>query len=544
MGKNFKKSREFKPRSQTKSFESFNKKFINPEQSTLDKIDISQKGNNFSVLGLIDSVEQTGGPTIFNLNDGTGALALKAFDGAGVRAYPEIDVGDAVKAIVTVQEYNKEIEGEVVKMNKLDEKEKHAMFDKIKEMQIKRAAVEPIDFLVKDKILDKLKDRFVKAATEIRLAVIQNRPIVIRHHNDTDGYSSGYSLERAILPLIVKQHNSLKAAWEFYSRNPVNAPMYELEDSIRDTSHSLTNAAKFSNKMPLVLIVDTGSGEKDLLGIKQGRVHGIDFIVVDHHAFDEDLISKEVMVHINPFLVQEDGAKFSAGMLCAELARFINSNPELNIAQIPAMAGLADRTDNENALAGYLELAKKKGYTKELLSEIALVIDFVSSKLRFLEAREYIEVLFGEPMEKQKALVSLLAPYIKDLEKKGLEIAKDSTKREEIGSIVLQTLEIEKSFARGFYPKPGKCVSILHEYAYIEKKIEKLVTLGIMSDSCTIRASAESNFSVNELVDKLQKSLPEAFVEGGGHKHAGSIRFIPSKQNAVLEKIKEYIKKL
>ena len=524
-------------------FKGFERKPM-PESMDLGEVSLEYKDRDLILTGIIDQIEQTGGPTVFHLSDGTGMLALKAFDGAGVRAHPELNIGDAINTIVTVQEYNGELEGEISKVTKLDESKKKEILDNVIRLQRERAKVKPIPFLVEDPILEKLKESFVKAATEIKFAIIQNRPVVIRHHNDTDGYSSGFALERAILPLIVKQHNSIKSAWEFYTRSPCAAPMYEIDDSIRDTAHSLSRAAKFSNKMPLVLIVDTGSGEKDLLGIKQGKVHGIDFIVVDHHAFDEDLISKEVLVHINPFLVGEDGTKFSAGMLCTELARFINQDPNLNVTQIPAMAGIADRVDNPKALDAYLKIAEKKGYNKQLLADISTVIDFISAKLRFMEAREYIEVLFGEPMNRQKALVALLAPYIRDLESKGLEIARGAAKMEEVFGVTLQILEIENTFARGFYPKPGKCISMLHDYEYEQKKNHKLVSIGMMNDAITMRASAESNFSVNELVDYLQKNLPGAFVEGGGHKYAGSIRFLPSKKEDIVKSIKAYIKKI
>jgi len=47
-----------------------------------------------------------------------------------------------------------------------------------------------------------------------------------------------------------------------------------------------------------------------------------------------------------------------------------------------------------------------------------------------MEAREYIEVLFGEPRDKQKALVELMAPHIKELDKKGVEIGKSNAKLE------------------------------------------------------------------------------------------------------------------
>jgi len=516
--------------------------FINPKKAQIKDISLSNKGDGFSITASVDKIMQTGGPTVFYVSDGTGTLALKAFEKAGMRAYPEVDIGDAVIANIIVEEYNDGLEGDVKKIIKLNDKEKEEFNKNLEKLERERAKVEPVPFLVKSPILEKLKDSFIKAATEIRLAIFQNRPIIIRHHNDTDGYSSGFALERAILPLVVAQHSSsVKAAWEFYTRAPCAAPMYEIDDSIRDTSHSLANVAKFSNKLPLVLVVDTGSGEESLLGIKQGRVHGLNFIVVDHHRFEEDLVSGETLAHINPFLVGEDGAKFSAGMLCTELARFIN--PVENIIQIPAMAGMADRIDNPEVMEAYIALAAKKGYNKKLLGDISSVIDFISSKLRFMEAREYIEVLFGEPMEQQKKLVSLLAPYIKDLVDKSLKISESAAKSEKIKDVTLQTLEVEKVFPRGFYPKPGICINALHDSVQEKKNLDKVVTLGILSDAITMRATDKSNFSVQDVIKYLNKEVPEAFVEGGGHKNAGSVRFIPMKQGDVLEAIKEFIKK-
>lgn len=159
-----------------------------------------------------------------------------------------------------------------------------------------------------------------------------------------------------------------------------------------------------------------------------------------------------------------------------------------------------------------------------------------------MEAREYIEVLFGEPMEKQRALVNLLAPYIKNLELKGLKIAETAVKIEEIKGLTLQVLDIENTFSRGFYPKPGRCTSLIHDSIQEKKKIKKVVTLGCMNDAITIRASEDANFSVQEVINYLNKHIPQAFVEGGGHKNAGSIRFVPVKQKEVMELIRKYLK--
>jgi len=237
-------------------------------------IDINQDffNQNVEVSGLIEQVTQTGGPTIFVVSDGTATLALKGFVGQGQRAYPEIDMGDTIKAVVTINEYNGELEGEIEKIEKLNPEEHKVYLEKIIHLQKKRAEVKEIDFLVKSEIIEKLKPLIIKAAFEIRLAIIQNRPIIIRHHNDTDGYCAGYALEKAILPLIEKEHGSEKAGYEFFMRSPCQAPFYEIDDSIRDTANSLRNVAKFSNKMPLVIITDNGSTPEDLFGIKQGKL--------------------------------------------------------------------------------------------------------------------------------------------------------------------------------------------------------------------------------------------------------------------------------
>jgi len=160
-----------------------------------------------------------------------------------------------------------------------------------------------------------------------------------------------------------------------------------------------------------------------------------------------------------------------------------------------------------------------------------------------MEVREYIEVLFGEPRARQKELVSLMAPYIRDLDRKGLEIGKSNAKQEKIGKVTIQTIEIEQTFPGfGFFPKPGRAVGLIHDDYQTEKKVTSLVTAGIMNTAITLRATDEANFSVHEFINFLNKKLPEAFTNGGGHKNAGSINFLPYKKNEVVSLLKDFIK--
>ena len=495
------------------------------------------------VVGVIDRIIQTGGPTVFNIVDGTGSLSLKGFVSPGVRAHPNIMEGDFVEAWIKVDEFQGEMEGNILKIKKKVGEEVEALKKHIVYQQRERAKVVTSDFMVDDVIIEKLREPILKAAEEIRLAVIQNRPIVVRHHNDTDGYCSGFALERAILPLIERQHGAPKAAWEFFKRAPCRAPYYELQDSIKDTAMSLRDVAKFSAKMPLIIIADNGASAEDLMAIRQAKIHGSDVIVIDHHDYGkEDVISAEVLANINPHLVGESGNHISAGMLCVEVARFINENVE-NLSQVPALAGYADRIELENndLMERYLAIAKSEGYDRELLNDISLVIEYVSTKVGFMEAREYIGVLFGEPRDKQRELVGLMAPYIRELDRKGLAIGKAAAEVEVLNGITFQTIDVDKSFPGfGFFPKPGRSTGLLHDSLKSEGTV-KLVSAGIMGTAITFRATDEAGFDMHNLIAELQKRLPNAFVEGGGHKNAGAINFIPKKKDEVVAIVKEFI---
>ena len=144
----------------------FNRKPQRPievKEILIEKIDLNSK--RVSITGKINRIVQTGGPTVFIVSDGTGSFALKGFIGPGERAYPEINEEDVVKATINVGEYQGEIEGEIVKIHKVSENENKIFLDRIKKIEYDRAKVEPPEFMVKSPILDKLKERFVDAAT-------------------------------------------------------------------------------------------------------------------------------------------------------------------------------------------------------------------------------------------------------------------------------------------------------------------------------------------------------------------------------------------
>ncbi|MFA5614571.1 MAG: OB-fold nucleic acid binding domain-containing protein, partial [Methanoculleus sp.] len=77
-------------------------------------------GRTVLIEGEIAQVKQTSGPTIFTIVDESGTGNAAAFIEAGVRAYPEIDLGDIVGLTGEVMQRNNQLQIEVASMTALD----------------------------------------------------------------------------------------------------------------------------------------------------------------------------------------------------------------------------------------------------------------------------------------------------------------------------------------------------------------------------------------------------------------------------------------
>jgi len=64
-----------------------------------------------------------------------------------------------------------------------------------------------------------------------------------------------------------------------------------------------------------------------------------------------------------------------------------------------------------------------------------------------------------------------------------------------------------------------------------------------MNTAMSFRATDGANFSTHELIETLKEKLPNAFVEGGGHKNAGAINFIPKMKDDVYKIVHDFIRR-
>ncbi|MFP4400361.1 MAG: OB-fold nucleic acid binding domain-containing protein [Candidatus Woesearchaeota archaeon] len=489
----------------------------------------------YSFMGKIEEIKQTSGPTIFTLNDGTRSIKSVAFIAPGERAYPDFELEQIIRISAEVSERDNSIELEIKDMKAPSDEEKNDFLKKMAQIENERSEAKDVPFLVDNEVLQKLKPMIKKVAREIRNAIFTNRPIILKHHHDADGYSSGIALERAIIPLIREQHQTDNAEHLYYKRTPSRAPFYEYTDAVKDVSFTLDDMARYGQKPPLVILTDNGSTPEDIFSIKKVRIFGSRVAVVDHHYPGEVVdgkveVDKYVDAHVNPYLVGHDSL-MCAGILATEVARFVNPDVD-KIDHIPAIAATGDRAEGP-IIDKYFALAEKKGFTREFLKDLAEAIDFESHYIRFMQSRNLVNELFADNIETQRKMVALITPEIAARKERGLKAARHYMHLEDIGKRLIMSLDADKLTSRGEYPAIGKMVGLTHDSVCNDNPGKAVISMGLGPDFITMRMNDHVEFKLDNLIKELQEKIPYGAIEGGGHEHAGTIKFLQAAKEEV-----------
>ena len=524
----------------------------------------SKMGRMVRIDGEVLQVQQTSGPTIFIITDETGVTEVAAFDEAGVRSYPEISEGDAVEVLGEVNQHGGKTQIESSSMVKLEGTKKDDILKLIDDALNEKAKPEDVEFLVKSDILNKLKPKMREAAQKIRRAILDGRTVLLRHHNDADGICAGVAMEKAVVPLIEEINPSNDAQYYYFKRSPSKAPFYELEDVVKDLSFALEDQERHGQKLPLIVLLDNGSTEEDIVALMQAKIYDIEVIVIDHHSpgdlltvdeVDGEIVGATVAVdeyvdtHVNPYLVGGD-SQLTAGALAAEVAHIVNPEVKGLIQHLPAIAALGDRAECGEVYQ-YLELAYEKNFTKEHLAKVAECIDFESYFLRFMNGRGIMDTILAvDNFDKHyKMIDALYAEYEKRIDTQLKAVLPNIKKTQLENGIYFNLIDVEKYAHKFTFPAPGKTCGFVHDRMIKELGEDKpIVTLGHGPDFGVFRATdavnEEFGFNVNDIVSNLAVKVPSAGVDGGGHECAGSVKYIEGLGEDVLSEIVNEVKSL
>jgi RecJ-like exonuclease len=490
-------------------------------------------GKTVAIEGEIAQIKQTSGPTIFTIVDETGTQNAAAFIEAGVRAYPEAELGDIVKIIGEVMMRNNQLQIEADMLTILSEDEAVTVRARIEKALDARSEPEDIPLLVKSDVLERLQPEMKKVAKIIRKAVFTSQPIILRHHADADGICSAVAIEQAVVALIRESGGDFDADYFLFKRAPSKAPFYEIEDITRDLDFSTKDHIRFGQKMPLVLLTDNGSTEEDEPAYKIASVYDIPFVVIDHHHPDAT-IDKYLQAHVNPYHVGGDFG-VTAGMLGTEVARLINPKVEPLIRHLPAIAGVGDRSEApERAL--FLALIKEQ-YTEDACKDIALALDYEQFWLRFNDGREIIKDILNITgnTDRHKKLISLLVEGANTM----IEDQMSACMPHVVSRVLknearLFLIDVEIHAHKFTFPPPGKTSGEVHDRLCRQNAGKPVVTIGFGPDFAVLRSRGVL-MNIPRMVRELRNEIPGGGISGGGHLVVGSIKFVEGMRDVVLE---------
>jgi RecJ-like exonuclease len=306
----------------------------------------------------------------------------------------------------------------------------------------------------------------------------------------------------------------------------------------KDISFFKLNQQRAGTAAPLILIVDNGSTDQDLLAIQKASLFGADVIVIDHHdpgakdSQGQTPICRSTLAHVNPHLVGID-KNLSASMLCYQVAAYVDELNEPSV-QLAAVGGIADKCEG-NPIDHLVKQSKK---SKAFFEELAKCIDYEIYHTKFNHSVGSLYELFDGPQ--QEALMKLYKPLMAQEREQVKHSVLKFQQEETIGAYHVSFLDGEATTLWGDYYSIGKLAAILHqEHTQQSQHITIVYSNNIIV--FRVQQSGEHHFDVNELLAQLTEKINYARIDGGGHDVAGSIRFVSAAKEEILDYIKTYI---
>jgi RecJ-like exonuclease len=478
-------------------------------------------GEAVRIEGEVVGARQTGGPTVFELRDETGVVDCAAFVEAGVRAYPEVDVGDVVRLDGEVEVRRNELQVETDALVALEDEEREAVQRRLADALTAEARPEAVMPLAPHDPVEAVADQLQDAAEAVRRAVLESRPIVVRHAATADGYVAGAAIERAVLPLIREEHAKSDAEYHYFTRRPLDEAVYGMDAATNDVTRMLQDKDRHDEKFPLVLLVGTGSTAESLDGLGLLGIYGASRVVVDAAAADE-AVADTCETFVNPGLAGADASDLSTGALGANLAAAVNDTVRDDLAHLPAVSYWEDAPET------YLDLASEAGYDADRVRELREAVALEAYYQSYRDKRELItDLLFEDP--------GGLAGHVSEQFRRKLgdevETAEANMETSEAGGVRFAVLDADSFTHRFDFPPTGLLLDELHRR---NRDDGPFVTLGLAMDELYLRST--SPLDVRAVADAAAEVAPDAGITAVGVRE-GRIEFLSGAREDVKEAV-------
>jgi len=470
--------------------------------------------------GEIVSIRQTGGPTVFELRDETGVVDCAAFVEAGVRAYPEVELGDIVRLDGEVERRRGELQVETDELSLLEADEREAVEGRLADALTDRARPDRIDPIGDHDAVAAMEAPLLDVAEAIRRAVLESRPVVIRHPATADGYVAGAAIERAVLPLVREEHARSDAEYHYIVRRPLDDAVYGMDAATKDATRMLQDRDRHDEKLPLFCFVGAASTADSADGLGLLGVYGAERIVLDSIAADTDVDDAAEQV----VTAGENAADLSVGALTATLAAALNPEVADDMQHLPAVSYWEDTPD------AYTDAAAAAGYDAEQVTDIREAVALEAYYQSYQDKRELItDLLFDDA----GGVAGHIAEQFRQKRDTELSTAQANLESDERAGVSMAVLDTEQFSHRFDFPSTELLLDELHR---AEREGEAFVTAGVGMDELYLRSSRP--LDIRGIAEAAAEAAPEAGITARGIRE-GRIEFLAGKREAARDAVLE-----
>ena len=477
-------------------------------------------GADVRLEGEVVGIRQTSGPTVFELQDETGTVDCAAFVEAGVRAYPEVEEDDYIRLSGDVRERRGELQVETEDLDVLEAEEREEVEQRLADALDDEARPDTADPLAEDTAVAALSDELVEAATQIRKAVLTDRPVIVRHANTADGYLAGSALERAALPLVTEQHRRADAKYHYFDRRPIEGGVYDMDDATKDTTTMLDNRERHEEKLPLFVFVAAGGTRESLDGFDLLNVYGAPSVVIDDIDVDGAVVDTvDAVVSPSADAVSET----TSTALAANVAAHVNEDVRDDLQHLPAVSFWEDIPEP------YVDAASGAGYDETAVSELREAVALEAHYQSYEDKRELItDLVFGDDEEDVGGLAGHIAEQFREKVDEEVATARANLDHRTVDGVDIAVLDTDAFTHQYEFPPESLLLDELHR----DVRDESDAVLGISTDTMYVRANGD--LDLHELVNEVSERVPEGGVATRSVRE-GTIRYLAGERPAVLD---------
>ena len=461
-------------------------------------------------------VRQTSGPTVFTVRDETGEIECAAFNGAGVRAYPEIEADDPVQITGSPERRRGELQVETEALTELTGDQQTAFADRLETALTDRAEPEAIAPIADDPAVEQAAGTLIDVATELRRAVFEGRPIVVRHAATVDGYAASVAIERAVLPLVRDHHEDPDAEYHYFDRRPVEGTTYDMDDATRDVTRMLSDRAQHDETIPLFVFVAAGgtggsADGLDLLGVYDARR-----VVVDASAIPEEVSDRTELLS-GPADTTTTGL---ASAVAAATAPEDSVRSELR--HLPAVSFW------EETPPAYQSAAAEAGYDESVIAMLREAVALEAFYQSYEDKRELIaDLLF--PADTAADLAGHISEQFRTRMQSAVETAEANTERHALAGDEQTALVLDTEAYTHRYEFPPDRLLLEELFRRNSENVAAVVGLG--RDQARIVTGADTDIDLRELAAAADERAPRAGLDHRGDR----VEFLAGEREAARE---------